>query len=90
MGECDVSKSGETRVQGGEGGPTMSSVTKVQVGGVVKGVGWIQVFITNFLNLLIYLAVLGLGCGMWDLVLATGPPGRSQHTDLWSELLLFM
>ena len=41
----------------------MSSVTKVQIGGMMEGVGWIQLFIINFLNLLIYLAVLGLGCG---------------------------
>ena len=79
MGECDVSKSGETRVQGGEGGPTMSSVTKVQVGGIVKGVGWIQVFITNFLNLLIYLAVLGLGCGTWYLQ----SPLQHEGLQLW-------
>ena len=54
---------GETRVQNGKGGPTMSYVTKVQIGGIVKGVSWIQVFIINFLNLLIYLAVLGFGHG---------------------------
>ena len=63
MGEWGVRKSGETRVQDGKGGPTMSNVTKVQIGGIVKGVRWIQVFIINFLNLLIYLAVLGLGHG---------------------------
>ena len=63
MGECDVRKSGETRVQDGKSGPTMSKVTKVQIEGMMEGVGWIQVFIISFLNLLIYLAVLGLGCG---------------------------
>ena len=48
MGQWGVRKSGETRVQDGKGGPTMSNVTKVQIGGVVKGVSWIQVFIINF------------------------------------------
>ena len=60
---------------------------------------WIPCFFLSFLKkyLLIYLALLGLSCSMWDLVprpvvelgplhwewgvLATGPPGKSLNTS---------